>query len=508
MLEEQSTTEVIKKPEAQENPEAIQSIESPEELRQQILSESEGEAEGFKKEGSEELAQAEARAAAEGLVIDSEDSTALLGLNQEADKARAVLAAETGIGIKSQEVNSLVGSEKNPQANTNSEPTFDEAQEKIKEEFFKDMREAREDAERRFQIFKNEFEECNKKISELEEKIETIKSSFVRRLFSNKEVKKLGLDLALVKMDADHSTYRMESETDSITNFDKILEEEAALKALKQQEEAFLLEQEQREADERARSVENLMEKNNCFFIHSIAHLGHYKPSENNKSISAELDFVSQVEVVAGIQPTVSASTIRPDTMDGIFGGNRWGIFLKGGKVLGGEEDDMGTVASKKFERSGIRGTKPEDIEKAISRPNSPTNLSKDDYYSTDPYGQKVLSKRSGGYNELAVKNPEVAGIYLTYDVLEAPSSENFQNNGRASYDSWWEEVGKVKKMNLPLYILTRNNHVYGISNVDMKARKFDVLPEVTPQDVIDGGGISASDRAVMLSNQSKNLKL
>ena len=62
--------------------------------------------------------------------------------------------------------------------------------------------------------------------------------------------------------------------------------------------------------------------------------------------------------------------------------------------------------------------------------------------------------------------------------------------------------------MNLPLYILTRNNHVYGISNVDMKARKFDVLPEVTPQDVIDGGGISASDRAVMLSNQSKNLKL
>jgi len=261
MLEEQSTTEVIKKPEAQENPEAIQSIESPEELRQQILSESEGEAEGFKKEGSEELAQAEARAAAEGLVIDSEDSTALLGLNQEADKARAVLAAETGIGIKSQEVNSLVGSEKNPQANTNSEPTFDEAQEKRKEEFFKDMREAREDAERRFQIFKNEFEECNKKISELEEKIETIKSSFVRRLFSNKEVKKLGLDLALVKMDADHSTYRMESETDSITNFDKILEEEAALKALKQQEEAFLLEQEQREADERARSVENLMEK-------------------------------------------------------------------------------------------------------------------------------------------------------------------------------------------------------------------------------------------------------
>lgn len=85
------TTEDIKKPEAQENHEASRSVENPEELRQQMITEAEKETDQFKQECANDLSQVEARVEKDGLRIDSTDKEELQSLNKEADDAKLEL---------------------------------------------------------------------------------------------------------------------------------------------------------------------------------------------------------------------------------------------------------------------------------------------------------------------------------------------------------------------------------------------------------------------------------
>jgi hypothetical protein len=94
MNKEQATIETKKNPEAQKDHESPQSIESPEEIRQQMMSESEKETAHFKKECTNDLAQAETRAEKDGLIIDSGDKEELQGLGKEADLAKEELETE------------------------------------------------------------------------------------------------------------------------------------------------------------------------------------------------------------------------------------------------------------------------------------------------------------------------------------------------------------------------------------------------------------------------------
>ncbi len=94
MYKEQATIEATKKPEAQENHEVPQSVESPEDLRQQMMSESEKETDHFKSECVDDVAQTEARAEKDGLVVYGEDKKALEDLGAEAEVAKKELEAE------------------------------------------------------------------------------------------------------------------------------------------------------------------------------------------------------------------------------------------------------------------------------------------------------------------------------------------------------------------------------------------------------------------------------
>lgn len=94
MYKEQYTIEATKKPETQENHEVPQSVESPEDLRQQMMSESEKETGHFKSECADDIAQTEVRAEKDELIIDGEDKKALEDLGTEAEVAKKELEAE------------------------------------------------------------------------------------------------------------------------------------------------------------------------------------------------------------------------------------------------------------------------------------------------------------------------------------------------------------------------------------------------------------------------------
>jgi hypothetical protein len=77
-------TEQVEMKESQEEQEAQTAFESPE----TAMAEAEKAVENFKQQGQKELAPLEARAAAEGLVIEEADKTALEGVGQDAEQAK------------------------------------------------------------------------------------------------------------------------------------------------------------------------------------------------------------------------------------------------------------------------------------------------------------------------------------------------------------------------------------------------------------------------------------
>ena len=89
-----TTTETIKRPVVQENLMAEQGVESPEEVRQQIITKAQEEIDSFTKECANGIARVEERASAEGSSISTEDKDTLVNLEKEAGAAQVELMSE------------------------------------------------------------------------------------------------------------------------------------------------------------------------------------------------------------------------------------------------------------------------------------------------------------------------------------------------------------------------------------------------------------------------------
>jgi hypothetical protein len=100
---ESATTKATEKQEAHENHEASLSVESPEEIREQMMTAATQETTQFNAESTEDIVQAEAQAEKDGLAIDAEDKNALQELGTEADAAKNELVVEVGDEIISEE---------------------------------------------------------------------------------------------------------------------------------------------------------------------------------------------------------------------------------------------------------------------------------------------------------------------------------------------------------------------------------------------------------------------
>ena len=139
--------------------------------------------------------------------------------------------------------------------------------------------------------------------------------------------------------------------------------------------------------------VSKLMMEKNAFFVHMIQVTNLLDVTENNKSgiDTKKLSTGDKLDMLYGANPTLSASTIRPHTNDETFYGG-FGVIFSHGEVAHADASDTGSVAKSIGKRHIIGGAKngKEDVDRAIDR--SPT---------------------AGGYNELVLKDPEVAGGFM-----------------------------------------------------------------------------------------------
>jgi hypothetical protein len=139
--------------------------------------------------------------------------------------------------------------------------------------------------------------------------------------------------------------------------------------------------------------VSRLMAEKNAFFVHMIQVTKELDVSQTNKSgiDTKKLLVPDKLDMLYGASPTLSASTIRPHTNDNTFYGG-FGVIFSHGQVEHASTNDNDTFATSIKGRHIVGGArnKKEDVYSAIDR--SPT---------------------AGGYNELVLKEPEVAGGFM-----------------------------------------------------------------------------------------------
>lgn len=335
------------------------------------------------------------------------------------------------------------------------------------------------------EAYERKLEEVKERISELEKEMEGKRSSVLSRIVNWNRIRKIREELDTRSIDESLLAESAKKEEEVLAYVDSLLSVEVTYGEYLNALEREAKDKELREfiEDEEKRKVESLVEKHNVYMVHKLV-AGDWKPSENNKAVNTRnLSAGDQLDIVTGLAPSLSVSTLHPNTEEGLFTdtlskGGGFGILLSEGRVQSGSPSDAGSVAVGRGEREQVGAKRTvDDIDKAIRKE-----------FTSD----KPSYETNRGYNELVIQNPKAAG--LTFEWLEGDGNmsalkeeeENTLLDGNGiGYGVWWRLIGNMQKRELPIFVLDRtNNTVREVFDLDAEKRTFRVGPIVEPKEL------------------------
>lgn len=456
----------------------IETEKSPEEIENEMLAESEKEVASFERGEKSDLESVEKKASVDGLQIDTEDRSELEGLNKEAQEAKAELEKE--ISGEEQEENDKKLEEKFGGFVKNRKEFYREIDVDATEEALYSKKNALQDVESIEGYMKEHLE----KIGKLREEIDNKKSKIISRILEFRQIKKLEKGLASQENMLEDYKKRLVQKKELVDAYDYLI--------IKEERMAVLMEEAQKEnvswdenkrleliKEEDDRDVTKLAKKHRVFFVHDIV-TADWKPSANNRAINTQnLNFEDQLNITMGLEPTISISTLSPDSKNGTFGDGAWGVLLSGGRILGGNQSDAGSVAmGLKNRRIPEHFLTTKAIEKAIERPDG---------------GGKFASS---GYNELIIEVPEVAGVYFKYGdyfpELKAGIDISLEGifDGHRLTEEWWDRLESSIKTGSPIFVIDSRNNVRMVYDINIKNKSFKVTPEYDPENLTNMPGV------------------
>ena len=178
------------------------------------------------------------------------------------------------------------------------------------------------------------------------------------------------------------------------------------------------------------RSLENIAKDNDVYFVHAI------RPDAGGLGSLLDIeepDWRLKLNILLGIEPTISASTTSEgDTYADLWG--RMGVVLKGGRVMGAHSGDAFSVAEGFKIKSGTQ----EDVEEF-----------KESLDETLSYRRQQPGDERG-YNEFIVRDPKVGGFFVCIDNWD----EQSRSHRRTLVEDPREIMAFLKEINMPLYVL------------------------------------------------------
>jgi hypothetical protein len=177
-------------------------------------------------------------------------------------------------------------------------------------------------------------------------------------------------------------------------------------------------------------SVSYLTQKTNTFMIHALPS---FKP-EDNSPLSGVNSPQQKIEILRSVNPEISCSTFKSGIthVGQDFGGTGIGVIISSGMVKMASSSDMGSRVDSNGERSALG-------QSAVSQ------LEVEEVFNNRVSGE--------GYNEVIVKNPMIAGVYINLDNQE--------------YDD--QKRTFAQKLN-PEHVFQIANHLKMMANDDFKS--------------------------------------
>lgn len=333
------------------------------------------------------------------------------------------------------------------------------------------------------------FEKYKEGVERARNDLDTHKSNFIRRILERKRTAELQAELGFREALLQDDERDRERTKELVLGYEKIIAEENEVNSLLEgayKENAEFDERKQAEfrEEESGRDVKNLIQKHNVFFIHDILLMEENRPSGNNNTLDTKsLTYKDQLNIVLGLDPTISVSTISPDSKNKTFANGGFSVLFSGGRVVGGESADAGTVAY------GLRDRRISES----SRTTEAISGAIDRVYYPGAQADKINSE---SYNELVLEQPEVAGVCFAWPGRETPEFNPeeplvLQNEkGGRSYDRFWKILQESVSTGAPIFMREDNNNMRHVYDIDFTNRSFKVTPQYKPEMMTDLPGI------------------
>lgn len=279
-------------------------------------------------------------------------------------------------------------------------------------------------------------------------------------------------------------------------SIDQLVDTDSNLESLKERISAHYA-----EAGEQAgKSVEQVMLRNNAFLVHTINENPALRHNANS-NVSAEATFDDDIDILLALEPSVSASSVQPGTdEDGRVSGlwsHSGGVLIAGGKITAASEQDVGTLSKGIKQRHAFS-----ESDKSIEEIDAVVQNSR-----------KTVPGEIGGYNELVVDNPEIAGYFKagamddqgtfwaynlsTREELEkihalyarSPNSDELRGEldlFNRNLSRYRDRFNAIKAKGLPFYVMTPDRRFFEVLAVQDNG-VLDTGPELLPEHAAHG---------------------
>lgn len=203
--------------------------------------------------------------------------------------------------------------------------------------------------------------------------------------------------------------------------------------------------------DSKFREITTVSLKNEALFCHALPIEKEYNNSfsQNNALINTrKIEAEEKIKMIIGIEPTISISSIN-NTSQKLA--RKFGVILKGGKILSAYAGDAGTLIEEninnrksKYDRDLKHSNLQNSIEERINKA-----LLHIDTRSEDNNGS--ASSMDQGWNEIIVENPQLAGIYCQdIEILKKNIADIYRMSKNLSLPVYLIEGTKISEMIFP----------------------------------------------------------
>lgn len=408
-------------------------------LQEVMVKESEKEVFDFQEAGKQALEADKKRATAEGLHIDEEDKQKLEDINREADEAEQNLLEKLGESEFTTDNQQNKDEVRDFSKRYSSFRRSEVASQiwKIRKEYQEKKKQTEqqniENQERRVKISeeletrKREVEQIEKEISDFEKNIQEKKSKIWHKfinLFGQKELnEEIQMEAAQKRLSIAQQEILEKNEL--LTEVRDAILESSDMENAKSLLKDFYNEQSEiktkLEEEREQRDLAKIAKERGVTIVHGLP-LDSFEmnnTSENNTLINTkEVDAQSKIQMILGIEPTLSTSTINEKSKynKGIM--YPFGVILGGGEVVSAYQGDAGTETESLYAR---RSKYDKNLTKSVIQ-NNITKKIEDAIENPLAIGERSEDGALGmGFNEIIVENPKVSGLYVD---LENKSSK------------------------------------------------------------------------------------